>query len=136
MGLAPALEHYKDQFQERHHIQTKFIAIGLEDKRADLCVETCIYRIIQESLTNVARHANASHVSVLLEWRNNQLRGIIEDDGDGFDPEKISEERLGLYGMEERARLLGGTLKIDSEPGEGTLISFNLPVKCITECYE
>lgn len=136
MGLAPALEHYSAQFQERHGVEIKLVTIDMEDKRADLCVETCIYRIIQESLTNVARHANARHISILLEWRQDQLRGIIEDDGNGFNPEGVSKERLGLYGMEERARLLGGTLKIDSEPGEGTLVSFNLPAQCISECYE
>ena len=136
MGLVPALELYLDQFRERHGLNVEFVKIGMEDKRADHCVETCIYRIIQESLTNVVKHAEADAVNILIERRQENIRGIIEDNGSGFDLGKIPRERLGIYGMEERASLLGGTLKVDSESGQGTMVSFTIPVKGKIECHE
>jgi len=101
----------------------------MQKERADHCVETCVYRIIQESLTNIIKHAEADAVKILLEWRREKIRCVIEDNGKGFDPENIPNDRLGLYGMEERAHLLGGVLKVDSECGEGTMISFTIPAK-------
>jgi signal transduction histidine kinase len=78
-------------------------------------VETALYRIVQESLTNIARHAQAQTASVLLERRPDRVRVIIEDDGVGFDPAAAKNgERLGLYGMRERAELLNGQLTIES----------------------
>ena len=136
MGLVPALELYLDQFRERYGLNVEFVKIGMEDKRADHCVETCIYRIIQESLTNVVKHAEADAVNILIERRQENIRGIIEDNGSGFDLGKIPRERLGIYGMEERASLLGGTLKVDSESGQGTMVSFTIPVKGKIECHE
>ena len=136
MGLVAALELYLNQFRERHGLHVDLVKIGMEDKRADHCVETCIYRIIQESLTNVVKHAKADTIKILLELRQENIRGIIEDNGSGFDLCKIPRERLGIYGMEERASLLGGTLKVDSEPGQGTMVSFTIPAKGIMECYE
>lgn len=91
--------------------------------------ETAVYRIIQESLTNIARHSQATTASVLLEQRHNRIRAIIEDNGVGFDMEKVmSNGRLGLYGMRERAELLNGTLTIESEPGQGTSIFVEVPL--------
>jgi signal transduction histidine kinase len=95
-------------------------------------VETSLYRIIQESLTNVAKHAQARNVSVLLERKPSVVKAIIEDDGKGFDAEDImassARSRLGLFGMEERASLLGGTLSIESEPGAGTTVFVEIPL--------
>jgi len=136
MGLVPGLELYFNQFRERHGLTVEFVEIGMQKERADHCVETCVYRIIQESLTNIIKHAEADSVKVLLEWRQEKIRCIIEDDGKGFDPENIPGDRLGLYGMEERAHLLGGVLKVDSEYGEGTMISFTIPAKGVIECHE
>ena len=136
MGLVPALELYINQFRERYGLSVEFIKISMEGKRADHCVETCIYRIIQESLTNVVKHAKADTIKILLELRRETIRGIIEDNGSGFDFGDIPRERLGIYGMEERASLLGGSLKVDSEPGKGTMVSFTIPVEGTIECYE
>ena len=136
MGLVAALELYLNQFRQRHGLSVEFVKIGMEDKRADHCVETCIYRIIQESLTNVVKHAEADTVYILLEMRQEKIRGIIEDNGKGFELGKISRERLGIYGMEERAHLLGGTLKVDAESGQGTMVSFTMPAKGTMECHE
>jgi signal transduction histidine kinase len=101
--------------------------VGLEDRRLAPEVETALYRIVQEALTNVAKYARATHVSVLLERRDGQLNAIIEDNGCGFDAERVlrstaAENRLGLYGMRERAELIGGTLTIESQAGCGTTV--------------
>jgi signal transduction histidine kinase len=100
-------------------------------------VETALYRIVQEALTNVVRHAQAKNVSVVLEKRAPVVRLIIEDDGQGFDVNSVLGSRrgnrptngkLGLYGMRERAALLGGTLTIESTPGVGTTIFVDAPL--------
>lgn len=136
MGLVPALQMYVGQCRQRYDLRIDFVAIGLDEKRADHCVETCVYRIIQESLTNIVKHARAKEVKILLEWRQEKLRGIIEDDGVGFDPGTVSKECLGIYGMEERAKLLGGSFKVDSGKDEGVMVSFDIPVKGTAVCHE
>jgi signal transduction histidine kinase len=97
-------------------------------------VETAIYRVVQEALTNVARHARASRVSVILERRRathspgEALVAVIEDDGAGFDVEEaLARGRLGLLGMRERVEMLGGSLTIESAPGAGTTIVVEAP---------
>jgi signal transduction histidine kinase len=111
--------------------------LGLEDERLPPEAETALYRIVQEALTNVARHARAEYVSVVLERRPSAVRLIIEDDGCGFDVDSVLgtrrgswpvDGRLGLYGMRERAVLLGGTLTVESTPGVGTTIFVDVPV--------
>jgi two-component system, sensor kinase len=84
---------------------------------------------VQESLTNIARHAQAQTASVLLERRGDRVRAIIEDDGLGFDPRQASNgDHLGLYGMRERAELLQGKMTIESEPGQGTSVFVEVPL--------
>jgi signal transduction histidine kinase len=97
-------------------------------------VETALYRIVQEALTNVARHASASHVSVLLQKRGGVIVLMVEDDGAGFDVAQVmaslqERERLGLYGMEERASLVGGQLTVESAPDTGTTITVQIPLE-------
>jgi signal transduction histidine kinase len=90
-----------------------------------------IYRIIQEALTNVARHSGATSVSVRLEWDDPLLRLFIRDNGRGFISRNLSElpsKHLGIEGMRQRAIILGGALNINSEPDKGTLIEVRLPV--------
>jgi len=108
-------------------------ATGLDGQRLSGPVEVAVYRIVQEALTNSARHADARTVSVLLERRDNALHLIVEDDGRGFDAEKTLsdgdvERRLGLLGMRERAELLGGNLTIESAPGRGTSVFVQIPL--------
>jgi chemotaxis family two-component system sensor kinase Cph1 len=96
-------------------------------------VETALYRIAQEALTNVVRHAQARNVGVLLEVRDTFVLLIIEDDGKGFDVSwtmgsHVHQGNLGLYGMRERAALLGGTLTVESAPGEGTSVFAQIPL--------
>jgi signal transduction histidine kinase len=126
LGLSSALEHYISEYQKRYPVSVDFVANGLA-ARLPLEMETSIYRIIQESLTNIARHAKAQHASVMIDRRRDTLRIIIEDDGQGFDPEVVHENSLGLQGIRERAALFGGTLTIESQPGHGTSLFVVLP---------
>ncbi len=119
LGLEAALERYVQDYNQRYPVQADLLVRGQDGERLPPPVETAVYRIVQESLTNIARHAQAKHASVLLEKRNGRIRVIIEDDGIGFDLQRAAKnERLGLYGMSERAELLNGTLTIESTPGQ------------------
>ena len=88
--------------------------------------KTCIYRLVQEALNNAARHAQAKAVQVSVRSEPNSIRVSVQDDGSGFDPRRI--RGLGLLGMEERVRHLGGTFEIESQAGRGTLLKVALPV--------
>jgi signal transduction histidine kinase len=128
LGLEAALTRYVQDYQARHPVSVDLAIIGLEE-RLPPPIETALYRIVQESLTNIARHARAETASVLLEQRNGRVRAIIEDDGIGFDEQAADgNDRLGLYGMRERAQLLNGTLTIESAPGQGTNIFVEVPL--------
>ncbi len=128
LGLTPALEQYVETFGNQYGITTQFAAVGLGDERLAPEIETAIYRIVQEALTNVLRHAQASHIDVLLERRDGQIVTIIEDDGGGFDTqETMPANHLGLFGMQERTKMLGGNLTIESTIGVGTTISAEIP---------
>jgi signal transduction histidine kinase len=129
LGLAAAVQRYVQDYNRRHPVQVDLLAVGLDEERLPPPVETAVYRIIQESLTNIARHAQAHNASVLLERRNGRVRAIVEDDGIGFDPQQAAQsERLGVYGMRERAELLNGTLTIETEPGQGTSVFVEVPL--------
>jgi signal transduction histidine kinase len=129
LGLVAALERYAAQYRRRFNLRVDFRAVGFEDRRLPPPVETAVYRIVQESLTNVARHAGAGRASVLLEWTRRDMRAIVEDSGRGFNASRARAERkLGLYGMEERATLIGGSLRIESVPGQGTTVLVHIPL--------
>ncbi len=130
LGLVAALERYIAEYRQRHRLNVDVAMHGLTAERLPAPVETALYRIVQESLTNIARHAHASTVSVLLEQSSDNIRVIVEDDGCGFNPQTVQSEarHLGLYGMQERAELLGGALTIESTPGGGTSIFVEVPL--------
>ena len=130
LGLAAALERYVNEYRQNSPLEIDLVVYGLEEERLPPTVETALYRIVQEGLTNVARHANANTASILIEQRNGRVRAIIEDDGIGFEIQKShsTSQRLGLYGMRERAELLDGTLFVESEPGKGTGIYIEVPL--------
>ena len=136
LGLVPAVEMLARNFEKRHRIQVRLNFLGLLDRRLDLCLETCVYRIIQEALTNIAKHAQATEVTIFLEGREKTLRGGVEDNGHGFEPENIDQAKhMGIYGMRERIQLLGGSFHIDSDKGVGAMISFEIPIKQ-EKCHE
>jgi two-component system, NarL family, sensor kinase len=91
-------------------------------------VEVALYRVCQEALTNAARHARASRVTVRLVATPEAVRLVVMDDGDGFDPSSATDDRHGIVGMRERVEMLGGSLRIESSPEEGTRIEVAVPL--------
>jgi PAS domain S-box-containing protein len=127
LGLVAALRQYVQEFSEKHRLMAQFESIQL-DHRLHPDVEAAIYRIVQEALTNVARHAQATRVDVILEQRNDRMVVIVEDNGIGFDPtENLTQNRLGIYGMRERAEMLGGELTVESSDEVGTTLFVEVP---------
>jgi PAS domain S-box-containing protein len=122
VGLVAALRQHVETVGEKHGLKASFRS-GKFRGRLPANVETVLYRIVQEALTNVVRHAHARRVDVIMTVRNHNLIVIIEDDGIGFDPDSVStSEHLGLFGMRERMETIGGTLAIESAPGKGSTI--------------
>jgi len=127
LGLKAALQQHLEDLGARHGLQVQLVVLNL-DSRLPAEIEVNLYRIVQEALTNVVRHANASRVEVLLEQRVDSIVAIVEDNGDGFDPQRpLNNQSLGLFGMRERAEMLGGKLVIEVQPGEGTTIYVEVP---------
>ena len=127
LGLGAALRQQIESFAETQSVEVKFDALDITD-RLPPNMETLLYRIVQEALTNIARHAQATRVEILLQKRDNSLVMIIEDNGIGFKTtDALKTERLGLFGMRERAEMLGGELIIESILGKGTTISVEVP---------
>jgi signal transduction histidine kinase len=128
LGLVTALEQYIQEFNRQYHLDVQFETVGIDSSRLPGDIETALFRIVQESLTNVALHAQASQVDVLLNHRNGALVLSVEDNGIGFNPNQpMNEARLGLFGMRERVEMLAGKLIIESTPGKGTMISVEVP---------
>jgi signal transduction histidine kinase len=126
-GLLPALKRLGQTVSEGSRLDVQVEArLGLERLPAD--TETAVYRIVQEALTNVVKHAEAEHVSILLTRKNESVSVMIEDDGKGFDPGSARSDGLGLLGMEERVALLDGSLVVESTPGAGTTLILELPL--------
>ena len=135
LGLEAALSSFAREWGRRHEhrIRAVYNSSGFAnpDERLPFDVEVAIYRVVQEALTNASRHSNAEVVSIILERDARRVRVTIEDDGDGFDVEKLmssplENRRLGLRGMQERVQMLGGEFKIDS--GAGTTIVVTIPI--------
>jgi signal transduction histidine kinase len=122
-GLQSALQQLLVNWSARSGVEVDFEAARLGDSRLPSDVETVLYRVVQEALTNVARHANAQHVSVIVERLDDQVIAVVEDDGIGFEVEAVHSGRLGLVGMAERVSLAAGTLDIESSAGGTTIIA-------------
>jgi len=129
-GLMPALVWLFERYTTQTQIAVQFEHAGLEEQRFAPEVETTAYRIVQEALTNVARHAGVTEVTVRLWIDADTLWVVVADHGHGFDPQTIDmRTSSGLAGMVERAALLGGTLTIESAPGTGTRVTASLPLQ-------
>ncbi|HYX77566.1 MAG TPA: GAF domain-containing protein [Gaiellaceae bacterium] len=124
-GLVPALERLTDGFAEHSGITVDLEASALAE-RPPMEVETAIFRIVQEALTNVAKHARAGRVSVLVTRTDGKIKAVIEDDGTGFEPAQ-TDGGVGLIGMRERIELLDGTLTVESSASSGTTIAAEVP---------
>jgi len=133
-GLDMALRRYATEWSEHNGVAAGFHSRGMETHRLPTEVETILYRIAQEALTNVLRHAKAQCVSVLLERRPDHVLLIVEDNGRGFDSQAVlkapdAHGRLGLLGMQERVILANGTIEIESTPGAGTTVFVRIPLE-------
>jgi len=125
-SLAEALELLAQEVRRKHHLKVSLSATGAS-RPLPVRLEAGLYRIAQEALNNVVQHARASKVRI--SWLNtpDEVKLVIEDDGRGFDPQTISENRFGLVGLNERARLLGGTLRLETSPGAGARLEVTVP---------
>ena len=124
LGLVPALNWQAREVLRRNGMQVTVEADDACNRLPD-DYRTCIYRVVQEALHNATKHARAAHAHVTVRQEPLQIRVVIEDDGRGFDTHL--QKGMGILGMEERVRYLGGVLQIESEPGYGTCVSILLP---------
>jgi signal transduction histidine kinase len=127
LGLVPAIRRLAQTFGEGGMQVDVEAHIG--DERLPEPVETTLYRIVQEAVTNVAKHAGAERLSITLMRKDGAVVAIVEDDGKGFDPDSARSDGLGLVGMRERLVLVGGTLRIEAAAGAGTTIAAEVPLQ-------
>jgi signal transduction histidine kinase len=140
-GLEMALRRFADEWAALSGVPVDFHSRGAAPQRLARELETTLYRVAREALTNVFRHANARRVSVLLERRDDHVLLIVEDDGRGFEAEALLQapatgSKLGLLGMRERATLAGGSVEIESSPGVGTTVFARMPLSLEREAKE
>ncbi|MGI6659637.1 MAG: HAMP domain-containing protein [Dethiobacteraceae bacterium] len=132
MGLQAALARLIEESSHRIGKKIIYKHEGLVDKRFPAYIETAVYRIVQEAVTNSLKYAQAENIFVSVSYQQNQLKAIVADDGIGFDPAavldgNIPQKGFGLFGMQERATLIDGTLQIDAATGQGTTITVTVP---------
>jgi two-component system CheB/CheR fusion protein len=133
LGLVAALKNYAEEWSARALIPVDVHMTNLEGARLPARIEIALYRLVQECLTNILKHAQATDVSLIIERRAEAVRLIVEDDGVGFDVVAAQQSahavrRLGLIGMQERVAQVGGAVTIESEPGRGTTIIVHIPL--------
>jgi PAS domain S-box-containing protein len=128
-GLSHVLGEFVEEWSRHSGVRASFHAGPLETERFAPEVETSLYRIAQEALNNVVKHAHARTVNVLLEQRGASLVLVVEDDGIGFHPAEMSDTAIGLAGMRERAQMVGGTLDIEPTPEGGTTVLAHIPMR-------
>jgi len=127
LGLVAAIEWYAQEFAERAGLACE-LRLGDQELMLDRDLATALFRILQEALTNVARHAGATRVEIALDAQPECLTLVVRDDGKGIDPAQVfAAHSLGLLGMRERARVLGGEVAIEGNPGQGTTVTARIP---------
>ncbi len=128
LGLPAAVEWYTGEFEARTGIKCR-LNIEYREEDIDKDISTCIFRILQESLTNVARHSKASHVEVLLTKKDNTIELVVKDNGVGISERQLVDSKsFGLIGMKERTNFLGGEVKIEGNKQKGTTVSVQIPL--------
>lgn len=125
LGLVAALEWQGREVSRRSETEVEIQPVGVSETIPDE-YKICIYRLVQEALNNAARHSAAKNAKVTVEQKTNKILVTVSDDGRGFDPKRV--RGLGLLGMEERVKRLGGKLTIDSKPGSGTTLRAEFPL--------
>lgn len=126
-GIVPAIEHLVEDHETAGGGRVEFTTLGLEQRLAHP-LESALFRTVQETLNNARKHSRSDRIRIHLSQEAQHVRVEIRDWGVGFDPEKVGDEQYGLRGIRERARLLGGTARIESKPGDGTRIYVELPL--------
>jgi len=132
LGLVPSLENYIKRFENEHNIHVEF-RINNRERRLPTMVETAVFRIIQEALTNIKKHSNADRALVRLTFEPKELSLRIADNGEGFQWEEVTERFMkgyshGIQGMKERVSVLGGVFKITTEKGKGCVVNARIPI--------
>jgi light-regulated signal transduction histidine kinase (bacteriophytochrome) len=132
LGLQKAFQQFLEEWAERSPLQFD-VHLALNDRRLPPAIETALYRVLQEAIRNVVKHAQASRVGVILEATAREVRLIVEDDGRGFVWETsaravAASDRLGLLGIRERLALVGGILEVETSPGSGTTLLIHVPL--------
>ncbi|MEW9673299.1 sensor histidine kinase [Ammoniphilus sp. 3BR4] len=128
LGLVPTLRKYVEDFGQRYQVASDLVTLGTEE-RLPTTVKVVIFRLIQEALNNAGKHSKAKQVKVKLEFRKDQVTGLVQDDGVGFEHfEKTEQPQFGIMGMKERMKLLEGKLEIQSATGQGTRVAFTIPI--------
>lgn len=123
LGLEAALRQYSRSAASKFGLAVRFKARGFNSERLPAVVETALYRVVQEAMTNVVRHARATRVDVLAQRHGDRVTVMVEDDGVGFEPDQVQHgDHFGLLGLRERAEALGGSLTVESRPGAGTTV--------------
>jgi len=136
LGLVPAVEQFVREWSAMFGIAAAADCVGVADLQLDRAVETHLYRVVQEAINNIHKHASATRVSVVLERQDSGLVLTVEDNGRGFDAAAEAQNPgrgLGLASMRERAQLIGGTLEIQSVRAKGTTIVVRVPIAGRTE---
>ncbi|GIW54656.1 MAG: hypothetical protein KatS3mg082_1060 [Nitrospiraceae bacterium] len=133
LGLEEAVRRHADEYAAAYGITVDVHVSGINGRRLPSPVETALYRITQEALTNAAKHAAPNTISVVVRREPSLVRLVVEDDGRGFNTGRLLNKaktfrHLGLHGMRERAALLGGSVSIESAPGKGTTVSVTIPL--------
>jgi len=130
LGLVPTIRRVLDTLKERNGAIVELMVMG-DEKRVEPHIEVGLFRIVQEALTNVEKHAKATTVWVRLDFRRQLISAVVEDNGRGFDadPATIGESSYGIMGMQERIALLGGEMSIKSANGKGTKVYIKVPLK-------
>lgn len=133
LGLIPAIRRYTSEYARLNRLNVNFQTFGMDSATLPQPVEITLYRIVQEALTNIVRHAAARMIFIRLDRYSDAVGLAVVDDGRGFDPEATLQlyaksNQLGLFGMRERVALLGGTMDVDSRIGGGTTVSVHIPL--------
>ncbi|MGE5373241.1 MAG: sensor histidine kinase [Solirubrobacterales bacterium] len=129
LGLVPALRDYLGEYEAKHALAVHFQLVG-QERRLESTLEVALFRLVQEALTNVKKHAGVTEATVKLETSPEMVTVIIRDEGQGFDPEVIHKQRghYGIIGMKERVEFFGGEIKVNSKPGHGVQVTIKLPL--------
>ncbi|MDA8235685.1 MAG: GAF domain-containing protein [Clostridia bacterium] len=134
LGLEAALQRCTKEWSGKFRINIDLHCYGLLNSRLPAQVELTVYRVVQEALTNIAKYAQANSVSIIVERKKSVLTAIVEDNGAGFEVDRVlasplKDKKLGIFGMAERVSVIGGDFTIESEPGTGTTVYVKIPME-------